>query len=147
MGTVQTPTTVGAEILKGHEYLDQIVARGQELERTTAEQAEKIQKLEDELRQAKEDMADFEELRPLIENPPQKLEVVITDKRIAIQLEARARKVFAGRFPRDTEQDAATRKAARRYLGEVATACIQQGLKSWDKTYTRYLSPAIRVGD
>jgi hypothetical protein len=132
--------------LKGHEYLDEIIARRLELEATTSQQAEQIQKLEAELRQAKEDMEDFEELRPLIEAPPQRLEVVITDRRIAIALEARARKIFGQRFPRDAEADTAARKAARRYVGEVATACIQQGLKSWEKTYMRYLSPATRIG-
>lgn len=133
-------TQLETEKIRGD--LGALIGRSKELERTNQVLSEEIATLRKRNGELEQESADFEIFRPILENPPTRLEVCIRDKRVAMELEARVRKLYGRQAGDDQSEEADQRRRWRINLDTVALACIKTGLQSWDRTYARHLSKA-----
>lgn len=122
--------------------LDMIVSRNKALEVENGDLKERLSKLESEISALKEITKDFEPFLDILENPPTRHIVTITDKALAMRLAIRTRKVFRRRAARADMSEEQISKAERLSRDIVATAAMKMGLgPAWDRTYQNYLIP------
>lgn len=126
--------------------LSTLIARSQQAEERVRELAEEMVALRKRNEELETESEQFDIFRPILENPPTRLEVCIRNKRVAMQLEARVMKLYGRNAGSDQSDDPNKRRQWRINLDLVALACIKTGLESWDRTYARHLSKATGVG-
>lgn len=136
----------GALTDRAHDSLQEIIDRRNALEAEGRKQAEEIARLTADLTKAKADLEGLEVFRPILENAPTRVAVNIEDRKTAMLLEARARKVFGKAFGDFESDDKLVRKRARMNVDTIALACIKYGLGHWDGTHREFLSSGARVG-
>lgn len=122
--------------------LSTLISRSNQIEETNRQMAEEMATLRKRNDELEKESEQFEIFRPILENPPTRLEVCIRDKRVAMELEARTKKLYGKLAGDDGSKDADQRRRWRINLDIVALACIKTGLASWDRTFARHIARA-----
>ena len=134
-------TEIPSEKIRGD--LNALINRSKTTDETNRVLSEQIATLQARNAELETEMEDFEIFRPILENPPTRLEVCIRSKRVAMELEGRVKNMYKKGAGSDDSEDPEQRRRWRAKLDIVALACIKTGLDSWDRTYARYLSKAV----
>lgn len=133
--------SIGARTIEqAKQDLDMIVGRNKSLEVENGELKERVTKLEAEISELKKLGKAFEPFLDILDNPPTRHMLTISDKGLAMKLAIRTRKVFGRRAARPGMTDDQINKASRLNRDLVATAAMKMGLgPAWERTRREYL--------
>ena len=109
--------------------------------------AVEVEELKQKLKEVASLMEMFEAYKDILEDPPSRAAITITDSRLAVMLEMKTRKVFGRAAARPGMDENQLRRAERLNRDIVASAAMKSGLVHWDRTYSEFIAPLLRRKD